>query len=165
VRVADAERTPQPPGALSLAVNQLNEFLRSNESQPTDITNAVAQQLAGAVEYFTGGDQVEPLMKSADDFERARKLIPYDPNAITLAVAAQVAAEWRLNGRCEQTALKAQRLSAAGALGSDKGTLANLNSLYALLLSGPEPAPGADNLSIEVVKERVASLSGVTIPQ
>jgi hypothetical protein len=101
-------------------VNQLNAFVQSNESQPNDITNAVALQLAGAVEYLSGRDQVESLIKAADDFERARKIIPYDPNAISLAVGAQVAEEWRQKGRCEQTALKAQRLSAASALSSDR---------------------------------------------
>jgi hypothetical protein len=165
LRVADAEQTPQPLAAPALAVNQLNAFVQSNESQPPDITNAVALELAGAVEYLSGRDQVESVIKAADDFERARKMIPYDPNAITLAVGAQVAEEWRQKGRCEQTALKAQRLSAASALSSDKATLANLNSLYTLLLRSPEPAPAAENLTRAAVKERVEALKRVVVPK
>ena len=163
LRVADAEHTPQPPAAPALAVNQLNAFVQSNESQPTDITNAVALQLAGAVEYLSGHAQVESLVKAADDFEHARKMIPYDPNAITLAVGAQVAEEWRQKGRFEQTALKAQRLSAASALRSDKAALANLNSLYTLLLKSPEPAPAAENLTRAAVKERAEALKRVAV--
>ena len=165
LRVADAEHTPQPPAASALAVNQLNAFVQSNESQPTDILNAVALQLVGAVEYLSGRDQVESLIKAADDFERARKMIPYDPNAITLAVGAQVAEEWRQKGRCEQTALKAERLSAASALSSDKAALANLNSLYTLLLKSPEPARAAENLTRAAVKERVEALKLVAVPK
>jgi hypothetical protein len=165
LRVADAEHAPQPPAAPALAVNQLNAFVQSNERQPTDITNAVALQLAGAVEYVSGRDQVKSLIKAADDFERARNMIPYDPNAITLAVGSQVAGEWRQKGRFEQTALKAQRLSAASALSSDKAALANLNSLYTLLLKSPEPAPTAENLTRAAVSERVEALKRVAVPK
>ena len=125
----------------------------------------MALQLVGAVEYLSGRDQVESLIKAADDFERARKMIPYDPNAITLAVGAQVAEEWRQKGRCEQTALKAERLSAASALSSDKAALANLNSLYTLLLKSPEPARAAENLTRAAVKERVEALKLVAVPK
>lgn len=165
LRVSDAEQTPQPPAASTLAVNQLNAFVQSNESQPTDVTNVVAQQLAGAVEYLSGRDHVESLVKAASDFEHARKMIPYDPNAITLAVGAQVAEEWRQNGRCEQTALKAERLSAASALGSDRAALPNLNSFYALLLKSPEPAPARENLTRAAVKERVEALRRLAVSQ
>ena len=165
LRVADAEHTPQPPAAPALAVNQLNAFVQSNESQPPDITNAVALQFAGVVEYLSGRGQIESLIKAADDFERAREMIPYDPNAITLAVGAQVAEEWRQKGRCEQTALKAERLSAATALSSDKAALVNLDSLYTLLLKSPEPAPAAENLSRAAVKERVEALKRVAVPK
>jgi len=165
LRVADAENTPQMPAAPALAVNQLNGFVRSNDSQPDDIAKAVALQLAGAVEYLSGRGQVESLIKAADDFERARKMIPYDPNAITLAVGAQVAEEWRQKGRFEQTALKAERMSAASALSSDKAALANLNSLYRLLLSSPEPASAADNLTRAELKERMEALKRVAAPK
>jgi hypothetical protein len=163
--VADAERPPQPPVAAALAVNQLNAFVQSNAAQPADITNAVALELAGIVEYLSGREQVESLTKAAGDFERARKMIPYDPNAIALAVGAQVAVEWHQKGRFEQTALKAQRLSAASALSSDKAALANLNSLYTLLLKGPEPTPAAENLTRAAVKERLEALKHVTVPK
>jgi hypothetical protein len=164
-RVADAEEPPQPPVAPALAANQLNEFVQSNAVQPADIANAVALQLAGIVEYLSGREQVESLTKAADEFERARELIPYDANAITLAVGAQVAQEWREKGRCTQTALKAQQLSAASALSSDKTALANLNSLYTLLLKSPESGPAAENLTKVAVTERLEALKHVAIPK
>jgi hypothetical protein len=165
LRVAEAERTGQPSSVPALAVSQLNAFVESNEIQPTDITNAVALELAGAVQYLSGHDQIEFLTKAADDFERARKIAPYDPNAITLAVSAQVAEELRQKGRCEQTALKAERLSAASALSPDKTALANLSSFYTLLLRSPEPAPAAENLTRAAVEERVEALKRVAIPK
>jgi hypothetical protein len=165
LRVADAEQTPQPPGVPALAEEQLNAFVQSNESQPADITGAVALQLGGAVSYITGRDHVESLVKAADEFERARKMIPYDPNAITLAVGAQVAQEWGQKGRCEQTAQKSERLSTALAFSSDKAALANLNNLYTLLLKSPEPAPAAENLNKEAVTQRVEALKSVAVPK
>lgn len=146
-------------------MNQLNAFVRSNESQPADLTNAVALQLAGMVEYLSGRDQVEALTKAADDFELARKIIPYDPNAITLTVGAQVAEEWRQKRRLEQTALKAQRLSAASALSSDRASLANLNSLYTLLMKSPESVPASDDLTREAVKEKIEGLKRLAVPK
>jgi hypothetical protein len=115
----------------------------------------VALQLAGMVEYLSGRDQLQSLTKAADDFERARRMIPYDPNAITLAVGAQVAQEWKQKGRCDQTALKAQRLSAASALSSDNATLANLNSFYTLLLKSPDSDVAAENLTKGEVTNRL----------
>ncbi len=164
-RVADADHTPQPAGSPALAVNQLNAFVQSNENQPADLTNAVALQLAGMVEYLSGRDQVEALTKAADDFERARKIIPYDPNAITLTVGAQVAEEWRQKRRLEQTALKAQRLSAASALSSEKASLANLNSLYTLLMKSPESVPASDGLTREAVREKIEALKRLAVPK
>ena len=76
-----------------------------------------------------------------------------------------MAHEWRQKGRCEQTALKAQRLSAASAFSSDKAALANLNSLYTLLLKNPEPGPAAENLTGEAVKQRLEALKRVTVPK
>jgi hypothetical protein len=154
-RVAATEPTPAPAGSATLAVAQLDTFTKSNDSQPTDIANAVALQLAGMVEYLSGRDQLQSLTKAADDFERARRMIPYDPNAITLAVGAQVAQEWKQKGRCDQTALKAQRLSAASALSSDNATLANLNSFYTLLLKSPDSDVAAENLTKGEVTNRL----------
>jgi hypothetical protein len=167
LRVAAAEQTPEPPGGPALAEEQLNAFVRSNESQPADITGAVALQLAGAVNYISGRDHVEALVKAADEFERARKMIPYDPNAITLAVGAQVAQEWSQKGRCEQTTQKSERLSTALAFSSDKAALANLNNFYTLLLKSPEPAaaPAAENLNKQAVTQRVEALKSVVVPK
>lgn len=162
LRVADAEPTPAPAGSATLAVTQLDEFTKSNDTQPADLTNAVALQLAGIVEYLSARDQLESLTRAADDFERARKMIPYDPNAISLAVGAQVAQEWKQKGRCDQTTLKAQRLSAASALSSDKVAFANLNSFYTLLLKSPDSAPAAENLTKGEVRNRLDVVNRVT---
>jgi hypothetical protein len=163
LRVADAEQTTQPPGSAALAVNQLYSFLQSNKSQPADINNAVAIQLEGAVEYLSARNQWEALSKAADYFEQARTIIPYDPNAITLAVGAQVKAEWRQKGKCERTVQKSERLSNALAFSDDKASLANLNSLYTLLLKSPESAPAAENLSNEAVTQRVEVLKSIAV--
>jgi hypothetical protein len=162
-RVADGERTTLPPAPPDLAVTQLNAFVQSNDSQPMDITNAVALQLEGIVEYLAGRDRVESLTKVADDFERARKMIPYDPNAITFAVSAQVAQEWGQRSRCDQTALKAQQLSAASALTSDKAALGNLSNLYTLLLKSPGSSPTANNLNPVEVRNRLDVVNRVTL--
>lgn len=164
LRVADSEHTPQPAGAPALAEDQLNAFVRSNESQPADITNAVAVQLAGAVNYLTGPDHVESLVKAADYFERARKMIPYDPNAISLAVGSQMTEEWRQNGRCDRTAQKSERLATATALSSNKAALANLNNFYTMLLKNPESSPASENLTKEAIIERAEALKGVVVP-
>jgi hypothetical protein len=163
LRVADAERTSQPPGAAALAVAQLYSFVQSNESQPADINNAVATQLEGAIEYFSAHDQWEALSKAADYFERARTIIPYDPNAITLAVGAQVKAEWRQKGRCERTVQKSERLSNALAFSDDKASLANLNSLYTLLLKSPALAPAPEDFTNEAVTQRVEVLKSLAV--
>jgi len=165
LRVADAEQTAQPSGASALAVDQLNSFIRSNESQPADIANAVAMQLAGAVEYFSVPGQLDAASKAANHFERARMLMPYDPNAIGLAVGAQMAAEWRQKGTCEQTIQKSERLSTALAFGSDKITFANLTNFYSLLQRIPESGPSAGNLNKEAVTQRVEALKSVAVPK
>jgi hypothetical protein len=165
MRVADAEGTPQPPGIATLANEQLISFVQSNDNQPADITDAASLQLAGAVNYMTGHNQVESLVKSAEEFEQARKMIPYDPNAITLAVGAQVAQEWSQKGRCDQTVQKSERLSNALAFSSDKIALANLNSLYTLLLNSLEPAPATESLDKEAVARRVEALKSVAVPK
>jgi hypothetical protein len=164
-RVADADHAQQLAGSPVLAVSQLNAFVQSNESQPADLTNAVAIQLAGMVEYLSGRDQVEALTMAADDFERARKIIPYDPNAITLTVGAQVAEEWRKKRRLEQTALKAKRLSAASALSSDKASLVNLNSLYMLLMKNPQSVQAPDDLTRDAVTEKIEALKHLAVPK
>jgi len=164
LRVADANHTPPPLGSAALALSQLDAFSKSNDTQPTDIANAVALQLAGIVEYLSAPDQLQSLTRAAGDFEGARKMIPYDPNAITLAVAAQVTQEWKEKGRCDQSALKAQRLSAASALSSDKSALTNLNSLYTLLLKNPDSVPTAENLTKIEVQSRLNVVNRVTKP-
>ena len=161
-RVADAEHVTLPPAPAALAVTQLNGFVQSNDIQPMDITNAVALQLEGIVESVSGHDRVDPFAKAADDFERARKMIPYDPNAITLAVATQVAREWSQRGRCDQTALKAKQLSAASALTSDKAALGNLSNLYTLLLKSPDSPDNPENLSKAEVRNRLDVVNRVT---
>jgi hypothetical protein len=163
LRVAYAEQTAQPPGAAALAVDQLYSFVQSNESQPGDINNAVAIQLEGAIEYFSARDQWEAFAKAADYFERARAMIPYDTNAITLAVGAQVKAEWRQKGRCERTVQKSERLSTALAFNADKAALANLNSLYTLLLKSPAPTPAPEDLTNDAVTQRVELLKSVAV--
>jgi hypothetical protein len=164
-RVADAEQVTLPPAAAALAVDQLSSFVQSNDSQPNDAANAVAMQLEGAIEYFSRPGQLDALSKAADFFERARTMRPYDPNAITLAVGAQMAAEWRQKGRCEQTIQKSERLSTALAFGSDKTALANLTNFYAVLQKSAEPAPSAENLNNEAVTQKVEALKSVTVPK
>ena len=154
-RVADAEHAPAPAGSAMLAVSQLDEFRKANDTQPSDVANAVALQLAGIVEFLSGPVQLESLSRAANDFESARKMIPYDPNAITLAVGAQVVVEWKQKGRCDQTALKAQRLSAASALSSNQIALANLNSLYTLLLKSPGSEVTVENLTRGEITNRL----------
>jgi len=161
-RVAQAEQPAQAPVAPALSVSQLNAFLQSNTAQPADITNAVALELAGIVEYLSGPAS---LSRAVDDFERARKMIPYDPNAISLAVGAQVTDEWRREGRCEQTVLKSQRLSAATAFSSDKAALSNLSSLYTLLLKAPESAPSAEDLPKVEVNAKLDALKHVAVAE
>jgi hypothetical protein len=162
LRVGEAEQMPPPPTLAALAVEQLSAFVESNE-QPTDVTNAVALQLAGAVQYLSGRNQPESLAGAANLFERARAIVPYDSNAITLAVGAQTAEEFQKQGRVERTAIKAQQLSAAIALGSDKAALSNLNSFYSLLLKMPDASGTAGNLSRQVIKERVDNLKRISI--
>jgi hypothetical protein len=161
-RVADAQHTPLPGEMPALAVASLNAFAQSNDAQPADITNAVALQLAGIVEYLSAQDRVDSFTRAAQDFERARKMIPYDPNAINLAVGAQVKQEWKQKGKCDQTALKAQRLSAASMLSPDKAALGNLNSLYTLLLKSPDETVVAGNLSKGDVANRLSAVDGLT---
>ena len=163
LRVADAEQAPQPEGAQALAEDQLNAFVQSNESQTADITNAVAVQLAGAVNYLTGSNHIESLVKAADYFERARTMIPYDPNAITLAVGAQMTEEWRQNGRCVRTAQKSERLANATALSSNKAALANLTNFYTMLLKNPESSPASENLSKEAIIEGSEALKSLVV--
>ena len=162
MRVAGAEHTAPPPGATAIAVDQLYSYIRSNDAQPADTTNAVANQLEGAVEYFSQPDQGAALSKAADYFEQARKMIPNDPNAINLATGAQAAWEWRQTGRCEQTVQKSERLSAALAFNPDKAAVENLSNFYALILKGPQPSPGAENLTKAAVTERLQTLKGAT---
>jgi len=112
-RVADAESRSLSGELPDRVVAELKDFVQSNDVQPTDMASAVALQLAGIVEYLTGRDRVDSLIRAAQHFEEARRMIPYDPNAISPAVGAQVSQEWKQKGRCEQTTLKAVRLSAS----------------------------------------------------
>jgi hypothetical protein len=153
-RVAESEHTAGTSPAL--AVTQLKSFVHASDSQPNNLTNAVALQLAGIVETLDPASG----QSAAADFESARQLIPYDPNAITLAVSSQVRQEWTQTGRCLQTAVKAERLSAAGALSTDQASIQNLSSLYALLLKIPGPV-AADDLSKEEVRKRIETVQKV----
>jgi hypothetical protein len=165
-RVADAENEPLPGELSSRAVTELKDFVLSNDVQPTDTTNAVALQLAGISEYVSGRDRLDSLTRAAQDFEQARKFIPYDPNAISLAVGAQVSQEWKQNGRCEQTAIKAQRLSAAGALSSDKtAALGNLSNLYRVVLKTADTTAGPDNMTKAEVQKGLNTVESLLAPQ
>jgi hypothetical protein len=155
-RVADAEGHQLPGELSSHAVAELKDFVQSNDFEPTDIASAVALQLAGIVEYTAGRERVDSLTRASQDFEEARKLIPSDPDAITLAVAAQVSQEWKEKGRCEQTFQKAQRLSAAAALSSDKSALVNLSSLYRVMLKTADTTGSANNLTRTEVQKRLS---------
>jgi hypothetical protein len=165
-RVAETEKKILPQEFPSRAVAQLKDFVHSNEVQSTDMATAAALQLAGIVEYVSGRDRVDSLTRAAQDFEQARKLIPYDANAISLAVGAQVSQEWKQNGRCEQTALKAQRLSAAGVLSSDKSAaLVNLNNLYRVMLKTPDTTVSPENLSKAEVQKRLNVVESLIAPK
>ncbi len=155
-RVAESEHTPIVSPAL--AVTQLKTFVHASEAQPNNLANGVALQLAAMVEYLAN----DPASgrSAAADFESARQLIPYDPNAITLAVSSQVKQEWTQTGRCVQTVVKADRLSAAGALSADKASIQNLSSLYSLLLKTPDSRSG-DDLSKDEVRKRIETVQQV----
>ena len=162
-RVADAEHNPLPGELSSTTANRLKDFVKSNDIQSADMASAVALQMAGIVEYMAGAGHSDILSKAAEDFEQARKIIPYDANAISLAVGGQIGQEWQQKGRCEQSALKAQRLSAAAAMGPDKTTArSNLQSLYKLLLKSPPPAAMGGNLSQEEVRKRLNAVESWT---
>jgi hypothetical protein len=165
-RVADAESRALSGELPDRVVAELKDFVQSNDVQPTDMASAVALQLAGIVEYLTGRDRVDSLTRAAQHFEEARRMIPYDPNAISLAVGAQVSQEWKQKGRCEQTTLKAQRLSAAGVLSSDKAAaLGNLGNLYRVMLKTADTTAGPDNLTKAEVQERLIMVDSLTAPK
>jgi hypothetical protein len=161
-RVADAQNKPLPGELPSRAVAELKDFVQLNQVQPTDMASAVALQLAGIVEYLSGRDRVDSLSRAAQDFEEARKMMPYDPNSISLAVGAQMRQEWKQMGRCDKTVLKAQRLSAAGMLSSDRTTsLRNLSNLYRVVLKTADAPGGADNLTKAEVQKRLNTVDGL----
>jgi len=168
LRVADVEKTEIQPGALVLAVQQLSSYVQSNAAQPGDVTNAAAIQLEGAAEYFAGHGQGDALSKAADQFERARVLVPYDPNAITLAVVAQAAFEWKQKGRCERTMQKSERLSTSLAFIPGKAALDNLANFYTLVQKAPPlQAPAgasAAELDQAAVNQKIAALKSVSVP-
>ena len=146
----------------SHAVAELKDFVQSNDFEPTDMASAVALQLAGIIEYTAGRERLDSLTRASQDFEEARKLIPSDPDAITLAVAAQVSQEWKEKGRCEQTFQKAQRLSAAAALSSDRSALVNLSSLYRVMLKTADTTGSANNLTRTEVQKRLSIVDSLT---
>lgn len=161
-RVADAENKSLSGELPDHAIAELKDFVQSNDVQPTDMASAVALQLAGIVDYLSGRGRVDSLTRAAQHFEEARKMIPYDPNAISLAVGAQVSQEWKQKGRCEQTALKAQRLSAAGVLSSDKAAaLGNLSNLYRVMLKTADTTAGPDNLTKAEVQKRMITVDSL----
>jgi hypothetical protein len=167
LRVAETGHSPQPAGSSALALTQLADFVEINGRQPADIGTAVALQLSGAIEVLAGHGQAESLTLAAKNFELARTLIPYDSNAITLAVGTQAAEEWHREGRCEQTVLKSDRLAAAAALSADKSAaVANLSSLYSLVLKGPAVVVADhDDLTKAQVNEKVLALQQVVVNQ
>jgi len=129
-----------------------------------DISNAVALQLAGIGEYLGGPDKLDTLTSAAQDLEQARRLIPYNGDAISLAVGSQLSQEWKKDRKCEQPALKAQRLTAAGALGSDSpAALANLTNLYRMLLQTPTES-GPNGLPKAQVQERLNTVQSLKSP-
>lgn len=157
LRVADAEHNPLTAMS-SNTVARLKDFVESN-AEAADMASALALQMAGVVDYMTGQDRVENLTVAANDFEQARKLVPSNADAITLAVAGQISQEWRQKGKCDQSALKAQRLAAAGALGADKTlALGNLRNLYRLLLQSPPATTTQDDLAKGEVQKRLAAV-------
>jgi hypothetical protein len=155
-RVADAENHQLPGELASYAVAELKGFVQSNDFEPADIASAVALQLAGIVEYTAGRESVDSLTRASQDFEEARKLIPSDPDAITLAVAAQVSQEWKEKGRCEQTFQKSQRLSSAAALSSERSALVNLSSLYRVMLKSADTTGSSTNLTRTEVQKKLS---------
>lgn len=163
LRVSDAAGQPPQPGAGVLAIQQLNSFIASDQNDPDDAADAVALQLEGAVEYLTGGKQIESVSKVAGYFEHARAILPYDPNAISLAVFAQMATEWKQKGKCERTVQKSEQLSAALAFHPDKVTLTNLLNFYSLLAKNPAPIVTGDDLDKDALSQRAAALATVKV--
>ena len=163
LRVADAAGQAPEPGAGALAIQQFDSFIAADQNEPNEIADAVALQLEGAIEYVTGGKRIESVSKVAGYFERARAILPYDPNAISLAVFAQMATEWKQKGKCERTVQKSEQLSAALAFHPDKVTLNNLSNFYLLLAKSPGSIVPGDDLDKEALSQRTAALATVKV--
>jgi hypothetical protein len=154
-RVADAENHQSSKELSALAVTELKDFVGPADVEPTDMGSAVALQLAGILEYTSGRQSLDFLIRASQNFEQARKIIPSDPDAITLAVAAQVSREWTEKGKFERTSQKAQLLSAAAALSSNNTALSNLSSLYRVILKTADTTAAPDNLTRSDVEKRL----------
>ena len=149
---ADARSTPDETRARATA-EQLNAFVTAADAEQEPMAVAVAGQLTGIAGLLAKKDLAEGLAFAQPLFEKARALVPYNAEAITLATLSDLSrASLAPRKSTELMVLQdprliAQRLAQASILDpANAQALTNLRNFYSVVLRSEQVGPAANRL-------------------
>ena len=162
-RIAVARQSRLSKALAAEAIGELQQYLvASGTSDKT--TSAVALELSGIIQLLQSGEGVEDLSVAQKSFDAALTLVPYDPDAATLASLTQIRVQWRTRNTVPTPLLIADRLTNAAALAvNTKAAVENLRNYLQLLLSAP-PSVQYEGLPREAIRQRLEVVSKVRVP-
>jgi hypothetical protein len=145
-----------------LAAQQFANFIALSDKDSESVAVAVAEQLSGIVHVLASKSYLEGLTGAQASFERARQLVPYSSDAITLSTATELnraalaAASANQPIAISEPRLLAQRLAQASALApASKEALANLSSFYKVALKAQQLGAPANRLERPEIEQQI----------
>ena len=161
-RIAEARQSRLSKALAAEAIGELRQYQVASESSDKT-TSAVALELSGIIQLLQNGED-EDLITAQKSFDAALTLVPYDPDAATLASLTQVRVLWRTKNSIPSPLPIADRLTNAAALSlNTKAAVENLRNYLQLLLSAP-PSVEYEKMPREAIRERLEVLAKVRVP-
>lgn len=145
-----------------LATGDLLRYLKSDERLQSESASAVALELCGIMQILGDGSPAS-WAKAIDYFERARSLVPDNPEARNVMAVGHIYQDWLSGKWLDRSRDRAQELIDATLLRpGDPVPLQNLTSYYQLLLpkaqtGNPPSLPTA--LSADDIQSRLKLIS------
>jgi hypothetical protein len=162
-RIAEARQSRLSKVLAAEAIGELKQYQVASESSDKT-TSAVAQELSGIIQLLQSGEGVDDLITAQKSFDAALTLVPYDPDAATLASLTQIQLLWRTKNTIPSPLPIAERLTNAAALSlNTKAAVENLRNYLQLLLSAP-PSVQYEGMPREAIRERLEVVAKVRVP-
>ena len=157
---ADNKREPAEEAG-RLTAEQFATFAKFADQNNETVALAVAEQLAGITRMLSSRNYLEGLSQAQVSFRRARQLVPYSPDAITLSVATELnrATLARNAGEpvtIENPRLVAQQLAQASALAPASNiAINNLSSYYKVARTANYKGDAANRLEKPEIEQQI----------